>query len=316
MRALAKSLDPAKQPRTPAKRQLPQTPARRTPGVAARTPGTVRKTPRTGGPTVATPHTARAVKQLQHIGRSGGIRKRNEHRRESERDVLRGLSRGIPPPLIRLPGELMIALASEATTTGTRRVSRRRSESSSLSPPPPDLQSRLSTPSSDDVLQPPRLSLTHDPLAPTREIPRTPTQRNDAATEKDSTGARSVEGARRAPLTRLSDRLSFGVGDEVDDTMMNILANRPVEPLPPLDDDTFEFGDVMHGDFGDDNTLELGAVGDDIEGEYTANLKRLGSPLLLDFEKEQLQKTTKTKKPVQRYPPSSIPVSFCSCSLS
>ena len=82
---------------------------------------------------------------------------------------------------------------------------------------------------------------------------------------------------------------------------MNILANRPVEPLPPLDDDTFEFGDAMHGDFGDDNTLELGAVGDDIEGEYTANLKRLGSPLLLDFEKDELEKTTKAKKPVQRY---------------
>ena len=51
---------------------------------------------------VATPHTARAVKQLQlAVGRSGGanrsIRKRAEIRRESQRDVLRGLSRGDPP---------------------------------------------------------------------------------------------------------------------------------------------------------------------------------------------------------------------------
>jgi hypothetical protein len=76
---------------------------------------------------------------------------------------------------------------------------------------------------------------------------------------------------------------------------MNILANRP-EPRP-FEDDTFDFGD---GQFGDDNTLELGAVGDDIEGEYTANLKRLGSPLLLDLEKEESEKP-KIRKPVQRY---------------
>lgn len=78
---------------------------------------------------------------------------------------------------------------------------------------------------------------------------------------------------------------------------MNILANRP-EPRP-FEDDTFDYGD---GQFGDDNTLEFGAVEDDIEGEYTANLKRLGSPLLLDFEKEELEKM-KVRKPAQRYSP-------------
>jgi len=49
--------------------------------------------------TATTPHTARAVKQLQlAVGRSGGvyrgIRKRPEIRRESQRDILRGLSKG------------------------------------------------------------------------------------------------------------------------------------------------------------------------------------------------------------------------------
>jgi hypothetical protein len=75
-------------PPTQTPRRPPQTPARRT-------PGTIRRTPRTAP--VATPHTARAVKQLQlqSVGRSGGIRKRAEIRRESQRDVLRGLSRGI-----------------------------------------------------------------------------------------------------------------------------------------------------------------------------------------------------------------------------
>jgi hypothetical protein len=92
--------------------------------------------------------------------------------------------------------------------------------------------------------------------------------------------------------------LSFGAADEVDDTMVNILANRP-EPRP-FEDDTVDFG---IGQFGDDDTLELDPVGDDIEGEYTANLKRLMSPLLLDFEKDELEKV-KVKKPVQRYSPS------------
>ena len=96
MRQLAKSLAPEQPQPTP--RKAPQTPARN----VTRTPaGTIKKTPR-GGTMVATPHTARAVKQLQlAVGRSGGanrsIRKRAEIRRESQRDVLRGLSRGDPP---------------------------------------------------------------------------------------------------------------------------------------------------------------------------------------------------------------------------
>lgn len=87
--------------RTP--QRPPQTPARRTPAVGARTPGTTKKTPRGVPMTTATPHTARAVKQLQlEIGRSGGqrsVRKRPEVRRESQRDVLRNLSRGFAPIL-------------------------------------------------------------------------------------------------------------------------------------------------------------------------------------------------------------------------
>ena len=87
---------------------VPQTPARKTPAaggggvLGARTPGTVKKTPRGGvtGTVVATPHTARAVKQLQlTVGRSGGVRSvrnRPEIRRESQRDVLRALTRGAP----------------------------------------------------------------------------------------------------------------------------------------------------------------------------------------------------------------------------
>jgi hypothetical protein len=110
----------------------------------------------------------------------------------------------------------------------------RRSASSSLSPPPPNLESRLSTPSSDDI-PPPRLSLSHDPLAPTRTLRRTP-----PAGEDDT--IQSIEGARRAPLNRLSDRLSFGLqsDDNVDDTMMDILANRAEQP--GFGDESFDFG--------------------------------------------------------------------------
>ena len=95
---------------TPRRGPVPQTPARKTPGggggvVSARTPGTLKKTPRGGGAgTVATPHTARAVKQLQlTVGRSGGVRStrnRPEIRRESQRDMFRAVARGPPhlPP--------------------------------------------------------------------------------------------------------------------------------------------------------------------------------------------------------------------------
>jgi hypothetical protein len=82
--------------------------------VGARTPGTLKKTPRGGGGagTVATPHTARAVKQLQlTVGRSGGVRStrtRPEIRRESQRDMFRAVARGPPPPLSRLQQILAI----------------------------------------------------------------------------------------------------------------------------------------------------------------------------------------------------------------
>ena len=95
MRQLAKSLVTEQQSQ-PTPRKAPQTPARN----VTRTPaGTAKRTPRGGTGTVATPHTARAVKQLQlAVRRSGGvnrsIRKQTEFRRESQRDVLRGLSKG------------------------------------------------------------------------------------------------------------------------------------------------------------------------------------------------------------------------------
>ena len=54
----------------------------------------------------------------------------------------------------------------------------------------------------------------------------------------------SVEEARRAPVQRLSDRLSFGavgdMGSDVDDTMMDILANRPTGQQFDENDDTFD----------------------------------------------------------------------------
>ena len=95
MRQLAKSLAPGQSQSTP--RKAPQTPGRN----VTRTPaGTSKKTPR-DGTTIATSYTARAVKQLQlAVGRNGGanrsICKYTEIRRESQRDVLRDLSRGDP----------------------------------------------------------------------------------------------------------------------------------------------------------------------------------------------------------------------------
>lgn len=64
----------------------------------------------------------------------------------------------------------------------------------------------------------------------------------------------SVEEARRAPVQRLSDRLSFGVGDvagmgdfgsDVDDTMMDILANRNNASFG--ENDTFNLGMDEYG---------------------------------------------------------------------
>jgi hypothetical protein len=122
LRSLARKAadEPPRGQPTPRRGPVPQTPARKTPGgggggvVGARTPGTLKKTPRGGGGagTVATPHTARAVKQLQlTVGRSGGVRStrtRPEIRRESQRDMFRAVARGPPPPLSRLQQILAI----------------------------------------------------------------------------------------------------------------------------------------------------------------------------------------------------------------
>ena len=257
---------------TPARRP-PQTPARRTPSTNLRTPGTIKRTPK-GTATVATPHTARAVKQLQlTVGRSGGVRsarRKTEVRRESQRDVLRGLSRALVP--------------ERPTARITRKVSGATRDQGDLSdsPPPPDLQSRLSTPSSDDI-QPPRLSLSHDPLAPTRTLLRTPpsisrapqSAKQPSIDHNDDTlnSMNSIEGARRAPITRLSDRLSFGAGaeEDVDDTMMNILAHREQASAFGMDD-SIDFG-VPPDVFNEDDTVDI-PVMDDVEGEYTEQLRR------------------------------------------
>ena len=124
MKTLSKAIadEPERGQPTPRRGPVPQTPARRTPGGVVttrtpgvtRTPGTLKKTPRGAGGTVATPHTARAVKQLQlAVGRSGGVRStrnRPEIRRESQRDILRAVSRGLAKD----------APATRATTRVTR----------------------------------------------------------------------------------------------------------------------------------------------------------------------------------------------------
>jgi hypothetical protein len=215
--------------------------------VGTRTPGTLKKTPRAAGATVATPHTARAVKQLQlTVGRSGGVkstRNRPELRRESQRDVLRAVSRGLAKEVPSTRG---------TTTRVTRAGGARDDSSPSLSPP--DLQARLESPSSDDIPAP-RMSLSHDPLAPTRTIHRTP-----PSAQRGDTSIASIEAARRAPLTRLSDRMSFGAADDVDDTMMNILAQR-VDLAPFGDDDD------------DDEMFDMAPMG---MGEYSLYERRGG----------------------------------------
>jgi len=206
--------------------------------VGTRTPGTLKRTPRTTGATVATPHTARAVKQLQlTVGRSGGVkstRNRPELRRESQRDVLRAISRGLAKE---------VPTTRSTTTTRVTRGGGRDDLSPSLSPP--DLQARLESPSSDDIPAP-RMSLSHDPLAPTRTIHRTP-----PSAQRGDTSIASIEAARRGPLTRLSDRMSFGAADdEVDDTMMNILAQR-VDIAPfgdDYDDEMFDMAPMGMGE--------------------------------------------------------------------
>jgi hypothetical protein len=84
------------------------------------------------------------------------------------------------------------------------------------------------------------MSLSHDPLAPTRTIHRTP-----PSAQRGDTSIASIEAARRGPLTRLSDRMSFGAGDDdVEDTMMNILSQRGVDLAPFGDDDDDEMFDM------------------------------------------------------------------------
>jgi hypothetical protein len=69
----------------------------------------------------------------------------------------------------------------------------------------------------------------------------------------------SVEEARRAPVQRLSDRLSFGavgdMGSDVDDTMMDILANRPTGPQFDENDDTFDMRMDEYGPFSANSPL-------------------------------------------------------------
>jgi len=180
------------------------------------------------------------------IGRSGNIKKRTEIRRESQRDVLRGLSRGTisPPPPTPLRFRLTlitranVVLAKEGSVEGITRLNDipRDEDSGSLSPP--ELQSRLSTPSSDDDLPPPRISLSHDPLGSSRRVTRTPP--STGRKSNDDT-VQSIETIRRAPFNRLSDRLSFGAED-VDDTMMDILANRADTSGGGFADESLDFG--------------------------------------------------------------------------
>jgi hypothetical protein len=91
------------------------------------------------------------------------------------------------------------------------------------------------------------------------------------------------------PLDRLSDRLSFGVDSDVDDTMMDIIANRaPVDDAsfgdygfdePPMDE--FTFISILLNDSDDTVDLRADIAG---EGEYTATLARHSSPPIPDLQ--------------------------------
>lgn len=91
------------------------------------------------------------------------------------------------------------------------------------------------------------------------------------------------------PLNRLSDRLSFGVDSDVDDTMMDIIANRaPVDDAsfgdygfdePPMDESVFNL--YFTNDSDDTVDLRADIVG---EGEYTATLARHSSPPIPDLQ--------------------------------
>jgi hypothetical protein len=82
--------------------------------------------------------------------------------------------------------------------------------------------------------------MTHDPLAPTRTLARTP----PTTFARDDDTLQSIEGARRAPVTRLSDRISFGGADDIDDTMMDILAHR-TDDIGGFPDESFDFGEIQ-----------------------------------------------------------------------
>ena len=208
---------------------------------------------------------------------------------------------------VTLPSFILILALTKEPSTTTNVVNAGRSTSSSLSPPPPDLQSRLSTPSSDD-LAPPRLSLSHDPLAPTRTLARTPPTRREDDT------LQSIEAARRAAVTRLSDRLSFGApgSDDVDDTMMDILANRQMDhggfadESMEFDQPTLEFYRILFEANGSDDTVDLRGGDVDGEGEYTEGLGRLSSPdIMMDLD---VAPTIKPRKPLKQQ--KSVPLNF------
>jgi hypothetical protein len=91
------------------------------------------------------------------------------------------------------------------------------------------------------------------------------------------------------PLGRLSDRLSFGQGEsDIDDTMMDIMANRPA-----LDEGgSFGFGDGFTGE--EDDTVDLRADVEGVDGDYTENLAKQQSPgMVLDTH----QPHTTTNRP-------------------
>ena len=104
--------------------------------------------------------------------------------------------------------------------------------------------------------------------------------------------------------------MSFGAADEVDDTMMNILAQR-VAPAPFGDDDDDEMFDMPSmalGEYflskgkrtnGRDDTVDL-AVDGDVDGEYTEALKRMESPTL-DLHSIPLQPVKRKPLKQQRY---------------
>ena len=152
------------------------------------------------------------------------------------------------------------------------------------------------------------MSLSHDPLGSSRRVTRTPP--STGRKSNDDT-VQSIETIRRAPLNRLSDRLSFGAED-VDDTMMEILANRADPSGGGFADESLDFGappideyspPLKHADESDD-TMDLRGPVDDVEGEFTTALNRVSPDPEMTLDNIPIKSRKPNLPRPQKYPPS------------